>query len=346
MSIVCFVQEFSVGPFRSGRVIIPAMRLLTFNSHQPYLYALATALPWSLGVVIPRISSGAAKPWDPGIRPLPDNVTVFDSFDDAMRASEWDLVLSHNIHDLLETKEVGLPRIFLVHGTITGRILQDGSDLDPREYAAQVDTLLRALACRTVYISELKKSDWGIPGTVIETAFDAGPYGGYTGEVRGVLQVSNHLKERGAILGWRAHDAVCRGLDSLVLGRNPKLPGARPARDWDDLKSQYRRYRVYLHTAVHPYEDGFNLALMEAMATGMPIATMAHPTSPITDGVEGVVADDAVTLKKKVSALLGDPDMAATMGRAARRRVRERFPLVRFQEGWQQLAAEVLAAPL
>jgi glycosyltransferase involved in cell wall biosynthesis len=321
------------------------MRLLTFNSHQPYLYALATALPWHVGVVIPRAPSGADKPWDEGVRPLPSNVRVFPSLPAALGVGAWDCALAHNVHDLLEFKDVPIPKVFLVHGTITGRILQDGSSLDARAYAEQVQTLLQALGCTTVYISALKRDDWGLPGRVIETAFDYGAYGGHTGEVAGVLQVSNHLRERGAILGWDAHATVCDGLESLVLGRNPGLEGARPAEDWDDLRLQYRRYRVYLHTAVHPYEDGFNLALMEAMATGMPIATVAHPTSPITDGVEGVVSDDARALRKKVLALLADPEAGRVMGQAARRRVQTRFPLDRFRGAWTTLADDLGVPP-
>ena len=315
------------------------MRLLTFNSHQPFLHVLATSLPWELGVVVPRMESGARRTWDPAIRPLPENVRVFQSLPEALAAGPWELAMAHNFHDLVELKEVPLPRVFVAHGTITGRIVQDGSDLDPREYAEHMQVLFQALSCRVVYISRLKADDWGIPGEIIETAFDADAYGGYTGDVAGILQVSNHLKERGAILGWDVHQEVCRGLESLVLGVNPGIPHARRATDWDDLRAQYRRYRVYLHTAVHPYEDGFNLALMEAMATGMPIATTAHPTSPITDGVNGVVGRSAAELREKVVALLADPRRARAMGAAARETFRTRFPLARFRAGWEALAA-------
>lgn len=314
------------------------MRLLTFNSHQPYLHVLATALPWEVGVVIPQLPSGETRPWNPAVRPLPENVRTFPSLAKALREPRWDLAVAHNIHDLLELKDLDLPKIFVAHGTITGRIVQDGSSLDPREYAEQAHVLFQALSCQVVYISHLKREDWGLPGQVIETSFDAGPYGGYTGEVPGILQVSNHLRERGAILGWDAHAAVCQGLEHLVLGVNPALPGARPAEDWDDLRTQYRRYRVYLHTAVHPYEDGFNLALMEAMATGMPIATVEHPSSPITDGVDGVVAGSPAELRAKVMRLLDDPAEATRLGEEARRTFLRRFPLDRFREGWSEVA--------
>jgi glycosyltransferase involved in cell wall biosynthesis len=73
----------------------------------------------------------------------------------------------------------------------------------------------------------------------------------------------------------------------LLIGENRDLHYSRRASSWEDLKEQYRSFRIYLHTSVYPYEDGFNLALLEAMASGMPVATMKNPSSPIVDGVGG-----------------------------------------------------------
>ena len=100
---------------------------------------------------------------------------------------------------------------------------------------------------------------------------------------------------------------------------------------------------MYLHTAVYPYEDGFNLALLEAMATGMPVATVRNPTSPIRDGVDGVVGATAAELRGKVIELLAAPDEARRLGSEARRTLERRFPIEEFREGWQQLARELRA---
>ena len=268
------------------------MQVLTFNSHQPYLFTLASTLPWEFGIVTPRLPSGILKAWNPRIRPLPENTTLYTSVREAVEDRRWDWVLAHNIHDLLDVRDVKLPKVFLVHGTLSGRILQDRSRIDKAEYIKNLKMLLDANRCRIVYISELKRKDWGIPGKVLITGIDCGQYGGYRGDVRGVLQVCNHLQERGEMMGWQVYREVSRDLPGMVVGENPGLESSRIARDWEDLKEQYRAFRIYLYTPVFPYEDGYNMALMEAMATGMPVATLRHTTSPVRDGI-GIAPGDS-----------------------------------------------------
>ena len=317
------------------------MRVLTFNSHQPYLHLMATSLPWEFGVIAPRLPSGVAKNWDPRIRPLPDNARLYASIKDAKRHGAWDLFLAHNINDLMDAREISVPKAFLIHGTLTGRILQDQSNIDKELYLKNLRILLMANGARVVYISELKRQDWGIPGEVIKPGIDCRQYGEYQGNIPGILQVCNNLKERGAMMGWSVHQAVCRDLPNLVIGNNKSIPSSRMANDWDDLKEQLRLYRVYLYTPIYPYEDGYNLALLEAMATDMPIATMRHNTSPIRDGCEGVVSETVEDLREKVVRLLENPQKAEQLGKAARIRVGNEFPQEAFREAWQSLAANL-----
>lgn len=318
------------------------MRVLTFNSHQPYIHLLATSLPWTIGVVLPRLPSGKVKSWDSRIRPLPDNVRLYASLNDAFKGSSWDWALAHNLHDLIDCRALRLPKVFLVHGTLSGRILQDRSTIDRAGYLGNLRLLLEADRCAVVYISRLKQEDWGIPGIVIRSAVDPSHYGGYHGAQSGILQVCNHLRARGEMLGWESHRTVCLGLPTLVLGENRGLSGSRVAECWDDLKDQYRSWRVYLFTAVFPHEDGYNLALLEAMATGMPIATVAHPTSPVRDGVEGIVGATAVELRERVIRLLSDPEEACRMGRLARATLEKEFPISQFRDSWQHLAKDLI----
>jgi hypothetical protein len=318
------------------------LRVLTFNSHQPYIHLLATSLPWTVGVVTPHLPSGFTKSWDPRIRPIPGNIKLYASVEEALRDGSWDWVLTHNVHDLLDSREISIPKVFLVHGTLCGRILQDRSSIDRALYIKNLRLLLIASGSRVVYISELKRKDWGIPGEVLRSAVDSRQYGGYRGEVRGILQVCNRLKERGAMMGWAVHQAVCRDLPSFVIGDNRGLASSRVANDWEDLKEQLRAYRVYLYTPIFPYEDGYNLALLEAMATGMPVATLKHITSPVRDGSEGVVASTAEELREKVVGLLDNPTEALKLGNGARIRVEREFPISEFQHAWEAFASRLL----
>ncbi len=318
------------------------MRVLTFNSHQPYIHLLATALPWEFGVVTPDLPTGGKRSWDDRIRPLPSNARLYSSVDAALQEQSWDWVLTHNVNDLLDCREVSLPRVFLVHGTLSGRILQDRSTIDRPAYLKNLRLLLGVHRCEVVYISPLKYADWALPGRVIPSAVDPAQYGGYRGDRRGILQVCNNLVERGPMLGWETHREVCFGLPSLVVGANRGLPESRMARSWEDLKEHYRAYRIYLYTAVYPFEDGYNLALLEAMAAGMAIATIQNPTSPIEDGIDGVVGQTAPELRERVLWLLDRPEEALKLGGAARAKLQKRFPIADFKSGWSALASALV----
>jgi glycosyltransferase involved in cell wall biosynthesis len=259
-----------------------------------------------------------------------------------MSADSWDWVLTHNVNDLLDTRDISLPKVFLVHGTLSGRIVQDQSTVDRALYLKNLQVLLAANHSQVVFISKLKHDDWGIPGDVIRSTIDPRSYGGYRGEIRGVLQVCNHLKERGPMMGWDTYQTVCRDLPNLVLGDNRDLLSSRKTNDWNDLKEQLRSFRVYLYTPIYPYEDGYNTSLLEAMATGMPVAALKHPTSPIRDGCEGVVADDAAELRSKITELLDNPGEAARMGNNARIRVEKEFSVSEFRQAWQSFATKLL----
>ena len=315
-----------------------SLRVLTFNSHQPYLHLLASSLPWTFGIIAPQVQHGGLKHWDPRIRPLPGNVQMYDSLQSAMRKGPWDWILAHNVHDLIDAKDVVLPKAYLVHGTLSGRMLQDQSTISREKYLKNLNLLIHAYGAGVVYISELKRNDWGIPGDVIRPAVNVEEYGGYRGEIRGVIQVCNHLKARGVMTGWETYQEVARDLPNLVLGDNPDLPFSRVTSGWDDLKEQLRSYRLYLYTPVYPYEDGYNLGLLEAMATGMPVATLQSPSSPVSDGCEGVVGATVGELREKVLSLLDDPESAVAMGKSARARVERDFPVFAFSTAWRVFA--------
>jgi glycosyltransferase involved in cell wall biosynthesis len=303
---------------------------------------MASVLPWHFGIILPRLPAGNYRSWDPGIRPLPLNATLFPSLEEALCASRWDWILTHNAQDLVEVREKPHPKVFLVHGTLSGRILQDRSTIDRTVYLRNLQILLDSCESKVVYISELKRKDWGLRGRVIRTAIDPTPYGGYRGELAAIVQVCNNIRERGEMLGWRVHRKVCRGFQTLILGENRNLAGSRRASDWEDLKEQYRSHRVYLHTAAFPYEDGYNLSMLEAMATGMPIATLNHPSSPVEDGVEGVVGLNEDELRQKISELMESKEKATELGLAARRKLEREFPLDRFQSEWQSFASSLV----
>ncbi|KKL69198.1 hypothetical protein LCGC14_2117370, partial [marine sediment metagenome] len=121
-----------------------------------------------------------------------------------------------------------------------------------------------------------------------------------------------------------------------LVGHNPDMPDVRATENWDQLKGILQSHRFYVHTADPRYEDGYNMATLEAMAAGLPVLGNRHPTSPVTDGVNGFLSDDPGELRRRAEGLLADRELADRMGQQARKTVMERFPMRRFHEDFMK----------
>jgi glycosyltransferase involved in cell wall biosynthesis len=152
------------------------------------------------------------------------------------------------------------------------------------------------------------------------------------------------MRARDLMLGHSIQRRLVADLPSTLLGLNDPEDGARFTRSWDDLKDCFRSHRVFLNTTIEGYEDGYNLAMLEAMATGMPIVSTANTSSPIVDGVNGFVSGDEAYLSSRLRELLADRTLAARLGAAARDTVAERFPMQSFVDRWQALLADAADA--
>ncbi len=130
------------------------------------------------------------------------------------------------------------------------------------------------------------------------------------------LRVANDVVSKLVFLAWDFHGAAFDGLPITLVGHNPRL-GVRAARDSDDLKAQFATQRFFLHTADARYEDGFNMAMVGAMAAGLPVISNAHSTSPLTHGVDGFLDEAPQEARAPAESLLSDAGSAQRMGAAA-----------------------------
>jgi glycosyltransferase involved in cell wall biosynthesis len=225
---------------------------------------------------------------------------------------------------------------------LTTELALGGNVVDGQAYRAQVGALVAGdplLGC--VFISATKRADWGLQGDVITPGIDLADYGGYHGGEARVLRVGNLLRQRDLMLGYTAQCAILPGVPSTLLGLGTEQYGGRFSTGWDDLRGCFRSHRVYLNTTVDGYEDGYNLSMLEAMATGMPVVSTANRTSPIVDGVNGFVSSDVGVLADRIAQLIDDRELAARLGAAARETVRSQFSIETFVSRWE---AVLLAA--
>jgi glycosyltransferase involved in cell wall biosynthesis len=148
------------------------------------------------------------------------------------------------------------------------------------------------------------------------------------------------------------HDPVKGGdvlLDALpaIIDRHPGVqvtiagPGEPPARlaavngratwlGWLDADAQARALREADIFLMPSTSEGLPVALLEAMAYGKPIVATRVGGIPdvLADGTEGLLVPpgDVTALADAVVTLVGDPDRAWALGRAAKERVAELGP--------------------
>ena len=99
------------------------LKILTFNWHEPYLCLLAK-IGHEFLVVEPEIAFEKIRRWDTNMRHVPENVRLL-SIQDAMEQLDQnavDLVIAHNVKDLIEIRDYTLPKILVFHNRLTTEI--------------------------------------------------------------------------------------------------------------------------------------------------------------------------------------------------------------------------------
>ena len=309
-------------------------RLLTFNAHEAYVYSLTRiGYQWDIIDYLPGRYTGQ---WDTNVRPVPDNARLI-SVDQALASGDSYLcAIAHSISDLLLIKTLQIPKILVIHVSLTGYMAVEGSKFTPQEVARYLNTYLDKIRGVAVSVSRLKQESWGVTGPIIPFYIDGDFFRGYSGEIAAGLRVANQIAAKKLLLNWSLHREIAKDFPVQIVGHNPDMPGVREAASHRELRSFFRSHRFYLHTAHPEYEDGYNTASLEAMATGMPVVCNAHPSAPIENGVNGFVSDDVQELREGIRRLLADRDLAEKMGRAARESVVEQHSLERFRALWNE----------
>ncbi len=314
-----------------------APRILTFNYHEPYLCMLAH-IGWPIAVAIP-----ATRPWHAHFRPVPPNFTLVDESEwrPALRNGAYDVVIAQNeinainIAGALTASQT--PGLLVCHNRFS--YLRTTVAEHEREACFEIVDRLHPLY-RFVFISESKKADYGVDGVVIPPGIDVNEYGGYRGDRAAVLRVGNGMRRRNLMFDVDFQEAALGDLPGVVVGDNAEIPGSAPSESYEQLLECYRACRCLLHVTREEWEDGYNLSMLEAMACGMPVVSLANRTSPLTNGVDGFVSYDAAELNVHLRALLGDRELAAHIGAKGRETAARMFPMEAFVERWKQVIME------
>ncbi|VAX22013.1 hypothetical protein MNBD_NITROSPINAE03-1201 [hydrothermal vent metagenome] len=319
------------------------MKILSFSWHEPYISLMAKT-GHSFDIAEPERGRMGARCWDTRMRPAPANVSIVSQTDglNSLRRQLYDLVVCHNFADMALVAGRLSPVILIFHNKLSTEIAIGENTVKRADYLADV-TRLAKKADMLVFVSESKRDDWGFGeaindslSTVILPGIDADDFPEYQGDTPKALRIGNYMKEREATLGYSIQEKIIAGFDNTLLGVNPDIERSVVPENYGDLKSYFVHHRFYLNTTVDGFEDGYNLAMLEAMASGMPIVSTANKTSPVTDGVEGFISDDRGYLRRKIGQLMADRDMARRMGARAKIKALEMFGIDRFKTAWSK----------
>jgi glycosyltransferase involved in cell wall biosynthesis len=134
---------------------------------------------------------------------------------------------------------------------------------------------------------------------------------------------------------------AARGLNLVMMGDGPlrsQLPQATGFVTHDELQSYYARAAV---VACPSHREGFGVACAEAMAHGKPVVASAVGglRDLVVDGETGLLVPprDVLALREALSSLVGDRELRARLGTAARERIKEHF-------SWRQFVIQTKAA--
>jgi spore maturation protein CgeB len=309
-----------------------SLKILIFNWHEGYIHLLAKT-GYHFDVV--EVRKGNRFGWIKEFRPVPPNCTLISEIDAVagLKAGIYDRVICQNIDDLMLVYKYEIPKIQVFHtkfsymtALLPGEV-KDNLRTKLKQRIALMDNIT------LVFVSPSKREDWGFNGEVILPGVDTQEYSGYRGDIEKVLRVGNGL----TVTSVRYFHEKLKGVPFTIVGDNPDIPESYLPASWEGYKSCLQDYRVYLHPLQESDDDGYNLAMLEAMATGMPVVSIANKTSPIIDGVNGYISQDHSYLKDRIQELLGNQSLAKSIGRKARESVIERFPIETFINNWRRV---------
>jgi len=129
----------------------------------------------------------------------------------------------------------------------------------------------------------------------------------------------------------------------LEVSGTVRFAGSQPR---DAMAEWYAGADVFCLPSLY---EGFPLAILEAMAAGLPVVATAVAGIPeaVEAGVTGLLVppEDSDALARALAELAADPERARRMGEAGRRRVETDFAIPRVAAAYLELWTDVVSSP-
>lgn len=307
-------------------------RVLTWHVHGSYLWYLSHADAEFFLPVKPGRPEGyggrtPSFPWPANVHEV-DASTVADlELDCILFQSRRNLEVDQ--FEILSAAQRTLPRVYLEHDP------PRESPTDTRHPVADQDTLV-------VHVTGFNALMWDngrSPVRVVEHGVvDPGHL--YRGTLDRGIAIVNNLGRRGRRLGAdvfvEVRDEVPIDLAGMGSGDFAGLGDLPHA----ELMETAANYRFFFNPIRY---TSLGLAICEAMMVGLPVVGLATTelVTVIEDGWNGYLDTRPERLIDPMRALLKDPELARTLGNAARKTAIERFGIERFSRDWECVFRDV-----
>ena len=307
------------------------LRILTWHVHGNYLHYLSQ-VPHELFLVTGGDAPGRVGhlSWGANLHEVPAAQVRERTFDVVLYQARRHY--DHDRHAWLSPAQRALPHIVLEHDP------PQQHPTDTRHWAEAP-----ALLVHVTHFNALMWDSGSLMTRVIEHGVPVpGPtWDGALG--RGVVVV-NQLARRGRRLGADLVARVGRELPLDLYGMEAGCAGGLGEIPNPALAARLARYRFFFHPARY---TSLGLALLEAMALGMPVVALAttEVAGLIRNGENGYADTRLERLVEVMRSLLADHALARAWGEAARLTAQARFGLPRFVADWNAALRAVLAAP-
>jgi hypothetical protein len=309
---------------------------LTWSTHESFNYELCKT-GHRFDFLIPPTQVPWRDGWDSRSRPLPSNARLIGhtpDFDLPSLVGHYDVALCQTLEQFLLVERFSIPKVFLAHGA-PGIPPEFPSS---RATRAALQLTRRLGDTPIVYVGQFPRKHWELPGIEIAPLPDPADYVDFAwhGDEPAALTVGHHMVDRPFDTGFHVHQQVVRDdIPHVIVGNNPKTPGAVAAPSWDDLRRCYQRYRCYLSTT----PSGGSMAAHEAATAGMPLVVLDVPGIEfVTEhGVHVLRAPDAEGLRREVRRLLDDHELARQIGAHGRENFLRRRSFAEFLGNWDRV---------
>jgi hypothetical protein len=312
---------------------VKPLKIFTWHVHGSYLYYLSQSphrfyLPTRPGR--PEGYGGRS-----GQFCWPDNVVDVPA--EVVRNLEVDVLLFQSArnylvdqYEILSPAQRELPRIYLEHNT-------------PRPHPTDTRHVVDDPGILLVHCTYFNAIMWDAgrsPTMVIPHGVTIAGEARWSGELERGITVVNSMAKRGRLAGpdlfARVRKLVPLDLAGMGSERFEGL-GDLPLRELHRLETGYRFFFNPIRYTSLP------LAVVEAMAIGLPIVALATTELPgaIRNGIDGFVSNNVDELVDGMRRLIADQKFARQLSESAREAARTLFGIHRFQDDWNAALARV-----